>query len=127
MRTIKFRRAFFFDEEKTKFSHFTEWGVGINGASFTSPSTNNFALYHEDNQFIGLYDRNKKEVYEGDFIGYNGDKEHPEKIEYKRGGGGMGFPWDAIGFWFHYSFNEDDEEKHWEVVGNIYENEFMFK
>jgi uncharacterized phage protein (TIGR01671 family) len=70
MKTIKFRRAHFYDAEKTKFSHFTYWGVGkeinMKEAEFTSPSTNNFAIYYTDCQLTGLEDKNKKEYYEGD-------------------------------------------------------------
>ena len=79
-REIKFRRAYFFDEECTQFSHYSEWGVRIKGSEFTSPSYNNFATYFVDYQFTGLKDKNRKDIYEGDLVRYKNGTSTPINI-----------------------------------------------
>jgi|WetSurMetagenome_2_1015567.scaffolds.fasta_scaffold324531_3 hypothetical protein len=67
MKAIKFRRPYFRDEDNL-FSHFSYWGVKIDGADFTSPSVNNKCYVGEDMQFIGLFDINEKPIFEGTIL-----------------------------------------------------------
>ena len=71
-REIKFRRVHFIDKEKTIFSHIDyRWfkvDNRLDNTAFTSPSSNNFALYNIDYQYTWLKDKNWVEIYEGDII-----------------------------------------------------------
>lgn len=124
-REIKFKRAHFFDEQKTKFSHFSEWGVNINDTVFTSPSTNNVVLYFTDFQYTGLKDKNGNEIYEGDIALHFGKF----KRECKFNNGAFGYEAD-LGEWGFISYDsnrynlgfENGKLMKCEVIGNIYEN-----
>lgn len=123
MREIEFRRAHFFDKECTKFSHLTIWGVnvGIQGSIFTAPSTNNFALYHIEEQFVGLVGKNKIKTFEGDSIlikWSNGDESIADIIYSQEEYGfnyltrGCKFPGNSLYELINYDI---------EVIGNIHD------
>lgn len=120
-RTIKFRGKSVLNDE---------WIYGdlvhrINIPKTISPVQINGIGVKEDTvgQFTGLYDKNGKEVYEGDilFIGNNGDKNIYNEVSIKDGCFGY------IGEWSHkimpfcyYNVTE-------EIAGNIYDNPELIK
>ena len=79
-----------------------------------SPWTKHQQVYPETiGQFIGLYDRNGKEIYEGDII--------------KLGNGQVRFVFYGCSEFKHTAYgkvakNFDYKDKGYEVIGNIYEN-----
>lgn len=80
-------------------------------------------------QFIGLLDKNGKEIYDGDIIArkYRGSYQEHQKIEYSNTpdsayDGEMGY---FIISYVGYSLPEDFEK--FEVIGNIYENPELVK
>jgi uncharacterized phage protein (TIGR01671 family) len=78
-------------------------------------------------QFMGLLDKNRKEVYEGDFVivpeGYGGDYRYNEYV-------GV-ITYDAPEFYIiprgNTHYGQDFSWKEIEVIGNIYENPELLK
>jgi hypothetical protein len=110
MRTIKFRA---WDGKKMRTWGFTDGG-------FISPPSESGGHDYPQMQFTGLYDKNGKEIYEGDIVrmhGYLTDK----KVEVK---------WQETSGFFPFADSPENcghcgganSPKRVEVIGNIYEN-----
>jgi len=81
-------------------------------------------------QFTGLYDKNGKEIYEGDIVkDTNNFKNEPKirKVVYSISN--AWFPLRETTSFLNYSLtaNNDDKCSHLEVIGNIYENPELIK
>lgn len=116
MRTIKFRG---YSDELKSFVYGFYQEVNVNGVVYSYIFwQGNTTPVRTDSigQFIGLHDKNGKEIYEGDFITYSGITSNGQKIirvvnynsDYARFQGGM------------YPLSETKNLI--EVIGNIYEN-----
>jgi hypothetical protein len=86
MRAIKFRQPIF--DSKGKWLRFHYWGY-LKDAEDDAKPVFIGPIEGESQQFTGLLDRHRNEIYEGDIIRYNGagDLFDPEEytVKYKRG------------------------------------------
>lgn len=118
MRQIKFMRYYF--EDGIYFIKY-EWGINIGKSTFTMPSNVSKSNSFVDCQFIGLKDKNKKEIYEGDIVKYY-NKTGEVIYESKYGG--------------YVIFNKNNKKgvklekfiaNDSEIIGNICENKNLLK
>lgn len=113
--------------------HSEEWNEGslifypdVNRAFISSGEYKGFGGFHEVKkdtvgQFIGLFDKNGKKIFEGDIVDILTENEEIGVIAYDEGG----FVVKADGFCvdFHNNINGTDLE----VIGNIHDNPELLK
>ncbi len=104
MRTIKFR---IFDSEIKKY-------IDISASAIMLDELNNLKPNLKIEQFTGLYDKNGKEIYEGDIVT---DGVGKYKIIYDL----------KLAGYQPYCIFRDEPENYCEVIGNIYENPDLVK
>ena len=139
MRTIKFRG------KCAKDSRFAgEWVYGgllqcekSKDVLIVYPITDTCSCtYHVDpatvGQFTGLFDKNGKEIYEGDIVQW-GDSEHKIKQVVEFRNGAFGYVYDTIGSFVPYAANTNFDfaalgtDKRFEVIGNIHDSPELLK
>ena len=104
MRNLKFR---IFDSEIKKY-------IDISASAIMLDELNNLKPNLKIEQFTGLYDKNGKEIYEGDIVT---DGVGKYKIIYDL----------KLAGYQPYCIFRDEPENYCEVIGNIYENPDLVK
>ena len=130
MRTIKFRAkklygewvyGFYVEEERLTLNGFEKKYFIVNdGYNYVKPDT--------VGQFTGLYDKEGKEIYEGDILGRK-DGGALLTVEFRHGA----FGYDYCGE-FHswagnhnFTFNPFDTDVDFAIIGNIHDNPELLK
>lgn len=80
MREIKFKRAYFANEDKTGFLGFKMWGVNLDESVFTAPTNKSNSMSFIDYQYTGIKAKYNKEVYEGHIVKFRHSGAHSDTL-----------------------------------------------
>lgn len=80
-------------------------------------------------QFTGLYDKNGKEIYEGDIVKHFNHNEIIREIIFMKGSFGYWTGKEFISYAsnYHFEWNDFYKSEKIEIIGNIYENPELLK
>ena len=97
-------------------------------------------IFHEDDsytyvysesigQFTGLYDKNGKEIYEGDIVIHFNHNEIIREVIFMKGSFGYWTGEEFISYAsnYHFEWNDFYKSEKIEIIGNIYENPELLK
>jgi len=94
---------------------FRSWdNIGKTFRDHTDPLTIQMLVFHQQlergtlEQFTGLFDKNGKEIYEGDIVAHDDDFKHPGAVQFCKG---------LFGINWNYAENPDPEWKDGQLYG----------
>ncbi len=120
MRDIKFRawdkvEKKMFEPSSVSWKNGTMWVCDSHGDNKLE-----YEMVHPNSelmQYTGLKDKNGKEIYEGDIVGFNEDDISPMVVTWNT---------DTLG-WFPFTIASKEYKDNIQVIGNIYDNKELLK
>ena len=120
MREIKFR------QRNKNNGQYYYWGI-VNGSWFDPINQDNFVNREESEQYIGLKDKNEKEIYEGDILQTLPIKDAIFEVGHGVNGDDNSFGFMLLNRRLNHSYPLELSVRTMVVIGNIYENKELLK